>query len=174
MLKLIRAIKFMSKLEKLKQNEGYEAFGVIITLFSATFVLLFTSHSLGCFFTILMSYEDGENWLSNYSPELVDADVATRYVVALYWAMISIRCALLQPCLILGGLRRVRARASRVMINWRSTVGYGDILPITNSERLFAITMAVIGAIIFSFCVGTISSLISQVRSRRNLPLSRL
>ena len=83
-----------AKLEKLKQNEGFEAFGAVITLCSATFVLFFTSHTLGCFYTILISYEDGDNWLAHYNPELVNADVPTRYVVSLYWAMISIRCAL--------------------------------------------------------------------------------
>jgi hypothetical protein len=91
MLKLIRAIKFIAKLEKIKQNEGLEAFGAVITLFRATFVLFFSAHSLGCFFSILMAFEDGDNWLLNYSPELVNGDVPTRYVVSLYWAMISIR-----------------------------------------------------------------------------------
>ena len=91
MLKLIRAIKFMNKLEKLKQNEGFEAFGTAITLFSAAFGLFFTAHLLGCFYTILLSYEDGDNWLLSYSPELVSAEVSTRYVVSLYWAIITIR-----------------------------------------------------------------------------------
>ena len=91
MLKLIRALKFMNKLEKLKQTEEFEAFGTVITLISAAFTLLFTAHILGCFYTILMSYEDGNNWLLNYSPDLVAADVPTRYVVSLYWAMVTIR-----------------------------------------------------------------------------------
>ena len=94
MLKLIRAIKFMNKLEKLKQNEEFEAFGAAFTLISVTFFLFFTAHLLGCFYTILLSYEDaGENWLSHYDPELVHAEVADRYVVALYWATVTLRCA---------------------------------------------------------------------------------
>jgi hypothetical protein len=94
MLKLIRAIKFMNKLEKLKQKEGFEAFGAMISLFSSIFILFFIAHVLGCFYTILLSYEDeGDNWLHHYRPELVDADVTTRYVVALYWAIITIRYA---------------------------------------------------------------------------------
>jgi hypothetical protein len=98
MLKLIRAIKFMNKLEKLKQHEGFEAFGALLTLISATFFLVFTAHLLGCFYTILLSYEDGDNnWLMSYNPDLVDADATTRYIVSLYWAIITIRCSHRHP-----------------------------------------------------------------------------
>jgi hypothetical protein len=92
MLKLIRAIKFMNKLEKLKQHEGYEAFGAAISLGSSIFFLFYTAHLLGCFYPILRSSEDeNDNWLHHYRPELVDADETTRYVVSLYWAIITIR-----------------------------------------------------------------------------------
>ncbi len=92
MLKLIRALKFMNKLEKMKHSEEFEAFGTLITLISAAFTLLFTAHLLGCFYTILLSYEDGDNWLLSYNPDLVAADIPTRYIVSLYWAMVTIRC----------------------------------------------------------------------------------
>ena len=94
MLKLIQAINFMNKLEKLKQHEGFEAFEAAITLFSAAFSLFFTAHllgQLGCLYTILLVYEDGDNWLLSYNSELVSAEVSMRYVVSLYWAIITIR-----------------------------------------------------------------------------------
>ncbi len=99
MLKLIRAIKFMNKLEKLKQNEGFEAFGTAITLLSAAFGLFFTAHVLGCFYTILLTYEEGDNWLLSYNPELEGAEVSKRYVVSLYWAIITIRSSPSRPIL---------------------------------------------------------------------------
>ena len=135
MVRLVRAAKFIHKLNKLKEREGMEAFGAAIGISSAMFILIFSAHFLGCFFTLLAGTEsDIENWVAHYNPDLVDADDFTRYVLALYWAVISL-----------------------------TTMGYGDVVPVTHMERLFAICVALIGAVVFSHCMGTISSLIIQV-----------
>ncbi len=136
MLKLIRAIKFMNKLNKLKEKEGFEFFGTFLGILSAVFILIFMAHILGCAYIAILAYEtdSSDNWLRHYRPELEYADDQTRYIIAMYFSIITI-----------------------------TTMGYGDVQPVTQAERVFAILVALIGAVVFSYCMGTISSLISQV-----------
>ena len=142
MLKLIRAVRFVSRLNKLKHRDGLEVLAPIIGICTSVFILIFTAHLLGCFFTMLLSIEDGDtNWLTHYNPALHDADAQTRYIVALYWAMISV-----------------------------TTMGYGDVVPVTHTERIFGIAVALVGAVVFSFCMGNVASLISQVPPLASVP----
>jgi voltage-gated potassium channel Kch len=140
MVRLVRAFKFLNKLNNLKEKEGMEAFGPIIGISSAVFILLFSAHFIGCFFTMLATSEPADTtWFTRYdaalgSPGLATADNLTRYGVAIYWAVISL-----------------------------TTMGYGDVIPVTHAERLFCVGVALAGAVIFAHCIGTISSLISQV-----------
>ena len=43
-----------------------------------------------------------------------------------------------------------------------TTVGFGDIVPTNDNERACALVLALLGAIIFAYCVGSISSLASE------------
>ena len=105
-----------------------------MTLGSALFLLVFSAHVLGCFITIIMQSEPDNNWLLHYNAELANGDSWVRYLTAMYWATVTL-----------------------------TTMGYGDIVPVTNVERIYVIMVALVGAVIFSHCLGTISSLISQV-----------
>ena len=134
MLRLIRAWKFLNRLKKLKDRDGFEAFGSLVTLGSALFLLIFFAHLLGCLFTVMASSEPDYNWLVHYSPDIAQADQWVRYLCAMYWATITV-----------------------------TTMGYGDIVPVTDMERAYLVLVALAGAVIFSHCLGTISSLISQV-----------
>jgi hypothetical protein len=137
MIRLIKALKFLNQVSQMKRREGSEIVTKAIGIFKSIFVMVFMAHLLGCIFVMLLQNSDTENWLLHYQPEAKAYGKWEVYVIALYWAIISI-----------------------------STMGYGDITPVTNSERVFVIFVALTGAVVFSYCMGNISSLILQVPSK--------
>lgn len=56
-------------------------------------------------------------------------DFATDYINALYWTITTI-----------------------------TTVGYGDIIPVTNAQKLYAIFVQILGFGVFTFIIGTVAS----------------
>ena len=134
MMRLLRTAKFFARLNQLSRTARFVGSAKIIAVFKAIFLLTFTAHTMGSFFTMIL--QNGPNWLNNYrNGELVDSDVYSRYIVSLYWATVSL-----------------------------TTMGYGDVVPANTSERLFCIFVALIGGCVFSFCIGSISSLITEVK----------
>ena len=137
MIRLVKALKFLNQISQMKRREGSEIFTKAIGIFKSIFVMVFMAHLLGCVFIMLLQNSETENWLLHYQPQSQSYGKWEVYVIALYWAIISI-----------------------------STMGYGDITPVTNSERIFVIFVALTGAVVFSYCMGNISSLILQVPSK--------
>ena len=139
MLKLLRAAKVFKALGALGQREGFEWLKAVIGILQSILMITFFAHLLGCLFAFIFVTSNVPNWMYSYNPSLQDADGWTRYVTAMYWAMISV-----------------------------TTMGYGDIVPVTHNERFFCIFVAMIGAIVFSYCIGTISSLMTGVSGVEN------
>jgi len=46
-----------------------------------------------------------------------------------------------------------------------TTIGYGDILPVTFAERIFALFICVLSSFIFAFSMSSISDIIRSISS---------
>ena len=47
-----------------------------------------------------------------------------------------------------------------------TTVGFGDINGVTNSERVFCLILMLVGAVAFSFSISSLSSMLSTIDTR--------
>jgi len=85
--------------------------------------------------------------LDDFDPEtwvakhsLVDAGAWTQYVASFYWASQTL-----------------------------TTVGFGDIAPGTPIERIIAILWMIVGVGVYSFTIGNLSSLLSNMDRRATI-----
>lgn len=90
--------------------------------------------------------------LQGFSPDtwvvkfgIMNKSDETKYLCAVYWAVTTL-----------------------------STIGYGDITPQNDLERMLAIIWMIFGVGFFSYTVGSLSSLISQIDSRESILTQRL
>jgi len=72
-------------------------------------------------------------WLAVYHIN-PEADLATNYISALYWTMTTL-----------------------------TAVGYGDIVPITNLQRLFAMLVQVTGIAVFGYLIGNVVTILTKL-----------
>ena len=96
-----------------------------------------SSHIASCLFLIIATNISSKSdryigtWLASYYPEYGNNDAAL-YCIGFYWTITTI-----------------------------TTVGYGDIEPTTDLERIFCSFIMIIGVILFSIANGALASIIT-------------
>eukprot|EP00892_Ulva_mutabilis_P002121 jgi/Ulvmu1/1190/UM108_0018.1 len=145
LFKLPRLMRTARIIKKFHQLSKTTAFQLSYVLF-CTFTL---AHWAACGFFFLARWEidniganeftGGLTWIevpagSNDPPRAyIDADANTRYAAALYWAVTTM-----------------------------STTGYGDILPMTNLERSYALVVMLIGVVVSALVFGVLGQIITD------------
>ena len=133
-LKIIRAVRFLQKLGALEAKDTTGSLKTFVSIFRAWYLMIFVAHLLACGFFMIIDKDTTDNWMSAVDPEYLDFSKSSngqRYILGLYWAIITI-----------------------------CTVGYGDISPVNHMERIFGLISAMIGGIVFSYSLGSITQLI--------------
>jgi hypothetical protein len=101
-------------------------------------IVLLTSHWMACFFSLTQSIEDVEgSWMHSAYPNVnnprEDVHHGTLYIMALYWSVMT-----------------------------ATTIGYGDIVPSTDMERVVCTLCMLIGGFMFGYIIGAVGSVITS------------
>jgi len=139
LLRLARLLK-LARLKKLAkivgQVEELGANASVMRLLKLLFFIMFAAHLLSCCWYALQAQENADE---NWltAYSMEGEGVATLYISSIYWCMATM-----------------------------TGVGYGDVVAVTNNERLYSILTQLIGAAVFGFLIGNISTLLDTMDVR--------
>lgn len=138
LLRLVRASRILDRWETAMAIN----FGVLKLLKLSAGVLLL-AHWMACSFKLVVEFESlDDNWQTvyfeslGYHPDEYQGveNWARQYLTALYWAVMT-----------------------------TTTIGYGDITPVTDGERIFGIFAMMIGGTVYAYVVGGICGIFASM-----------
>ena len=163
LLRFLRLFRLLRLLKLLKLNAMFEvleeSFGAsikLIQLIILCFKLVFVSHIMGCFWfgvgvlSLSMQLERGvheeeaETWYGRYGLN-EHTTTAEMYVASMYWAMTTL-----------------------------TTIGYGDIIPTNDAERLYAVFAQLVSALVFGAIISNIGVLLAQLDRQASMVEEKL
>lgn len=147
LMKLTRMLKLFKLMDMAESSVKVSPFA--IRLGGLLINVAFLAHMVACFWHWIVSFtpytdacESGQlkctgansptSWLANLD-DVYDGTDAQKYLAALYWVFTTM-----------------------------TTVGYGDITPTNNIERIFAVAVMIFGATVFGYIVGSVAEMASQ------------
>jgi len=135
LLRVLRAGRFVHRLES-SMAINYS----MLTLAKFVMVTISLAHWLGCGWNMVRVVEDAEsnNWLYEYEAMLHDnfsiTGVWSKYLISLYWSVATL-----------------------------STLGYGDVIPTTDAERVYVVTASLVGASVYAYMVGNVCGIVANM-----------
>lgn len=153
-LKVLRAIRLL-RLAKLLRiirlgrlfrrfEATHEVNYAVLALNKFGFGILFLAHWMACLFYLIAATEAKENnWITGYfdvsAEDAFGIDKGTLYVASVYWAVATL-----------------------------STLGYGDVIPATNAERMYAVVGTFIGGAVYAYLLGSVCSIVTNLDEGSN------
>ncbi|CAD8180977.1 unnamed protein product [Paramecium pentaurelia] len=148
LLRLTRLSPLMTSIEEVLNLE--DSLQIFLDLLKLIFFLLLTGHFCGCawHWVAIIEYQDyGQEitWLTHYEPNAMNYEWFDRYIISLYWSVIT-----------------------------TVTVGYGDIVPVTTVERVFVIVVTLLICGVFGYCLSNIGNIFKQITDKKAIYKQRI
>ena len=145
LLRLAKLLRILRAGRVLERLESAFALDYVVTTMGRFMTLtILVCHWMACMWRFLPDIEDGTySWLDAFNEHLVARDLpdishhSEEYSAALYFAIYTL-----------------------------TSVGYGDVAPVTPAERYFAIFMMILGAYFFGYIVGSITAILTARNER--------
>jgi hypothetical protein len=136
MVRLIRILKLMHKRDDLlnTMDEYFQLNEVMKKFIFYFFILMLIVHIVSCIWISLVHFRNKEIGEASWIDPYIEMSNNWIYLTAFYWTITTI-----------------------------TTVGYGDITGENNYERFVSIFIMGIGAILWSFLIGSVSNLLSSI-----------
>jgi hypothetical protein len=137
LIRLLRLLKLQHYIDAAEDQLSIDL--QVLQIIKMVMMMLYLMHMLGCFwfFTATMSGHE-TTWLTEYDggSGLAEngATVWRQYLYSIYWALMTL-----------------------------TTVGYGDITPQNNTERMYALFALLIGALVFGYMLSSIGDLVGSL-----------
>ena len=153
-LRMLRLLKLMKLLRVLRAGRIFKRlesnvvvhYGVM-KLWSFLFLVIFSAHLMACALRLVTGIEDNPdaNWILNYYGDeryakYDDPPWATLYLLAYYWSIMTM-----------------------------TTIGYGDVLPVTVGEMICTVICMMIGTSIYAYIFGNVCSILDGMTLRSQL-----
>ena len=143
--RLLKALKQTSDTGCLMRLQDFISLKHSAVRLASFFVtVLLFVHLMSCFWYFTATLEMGPDCWV-YNARLQDEDISTLYTASFYWAFTTL-----------------------------TTVGYGDITATTSLERLVAIFWMMFGVCFFSFTIGSLTSMITNIDTRETVLANKL
>jgi hypothetical protein len=134
-LRLFKLVRLMKYSRSIKKIlQAFKMNQGIKRMITVTITMLFAVHLMGCVFFLVAKFEDLEANTWVARAGLIYALPSRQYLFAVNWALQTL-----------------------------TTVGYGEIAAVTGSEQTTALIWMVVGVGFYSFTIGNLSSIISDV-----------
>jgi len=123
-----------------------DAMVAVMNLMKVTGVVIFIGHWIACiFFSIGLSDFTSDYHCWLTNAGLEDQEKDAQYIASLYWAFATM-----------------------------TTVGYGDLYPISETEKLFAMFAMLMSCGVFAYVVGSIETIVRRSNTIENVFKERI
>lgn len=143
MLRLLRLARLRSLMMKIEGLLSDSFIVMVFLLLKLLLVVFFIAHLTACFWFYISELESIDfpiTWISTYEIYSKRAlNYNDFYIASLYWAFTTM-----------------------------TTVGYGDFVPYTSMERIYAIMCMIVACGLFAYIVGSIGSIVTKQSERNN------